>query len=85
MTLHATDEVIAVHHIGVQGTDCTVRRGTLGVVLKHWKKTTPTYRVKFRLPGFPGRAAIVDDLTDKDVIGSGTLPDRLHGHLHSPG
>lgn len=79
MTLHAKDEVVASRHIRIEGSGGTVRIGTPGIVLKRLEKRTPTYRVQFRLPGFPGRSASVDNLTEKDIARSETSPDLLHG------
>ena len=66
MVLHETDRVVATHDIhGMSRGD--IRRGTTGVVIGHCGGSdVQTYRVRFNVVG--GRTAVVDDLTDYDIV-----------------
>lgn len=64
--LHPKDIVIATHDItGSAGSN--VRKGTRGMVLKHWGSDQPTYRVEFSFGKYPRSIAVLDELTDSDL------------------
>jgi hypothetical protein len=67
MTLHVSDQVVAIHEIKGMFKDISIQRGTHGVVIKHRGEDLPIYRVKFTIPGFPGQSAVLDDLTEADI------------------
>lgn len=64
--LHPKDIVVATHDITGSAASC-IKKGTRGVVLKHWGSARPTYRVEFSFGSYPRSVAVLDELTDSDL------------------
>lgn len=66
-TPRESDVVTAIHDITSTLTGNTVSSGTTGVVVKQTATVPATYRVRFTATETPGRAVVLDDLTDHDI------------------
>ena len=63
--LSKADHVVAKHDIRGMFHAEAVRRGTSGVIIGHYGREMPTYRVRFNIR--PGRTAVCAELTDYDI------------------